>query len=113
MPAPKAARIAAILTLLCAAGVIAASAGGSTRFALVGGVAAAIGAVAVLITLSGTAQPMSQAPAVAAVETPHVERASRKRSEGSVLLATLRNPGNGPARVVGDLQRVLAGDRRR
>lgn len=109
MPAPKAARIAAILTLLCAAGVIAAAAGGSTRLALVGGVAAAIGAIAVLITLSGSAQPMSQAPTVAAVETTHGERAPRKRSEGSVLLATLRNPGNGPARVVGDLQRVLAG----
>lgn len=107
MPAPKAARIAAVLTLLCAAGVIAAAAGGSTNLALLGGVAAAIGASAVLISLSRSPSPA--APAVSAVETPNVERAPRKRSEGSVLLATLRNPNDGPARVVDDLQRVLAG----
>ena len=109
MPAPKAARVAAILTLLCAAGVIAAAAAGSTRLALAGGVAAAIAAVAVLIALSGAEQQTASAPAPASIETPQVERAPRKRSEGSVLLATLRNPGNGPERVVGDLQRVLAG----
>jgi hypothetical protein len=109
MPAPKAARIAAILTLVCAAGVIAAAAAGSTRFALAGGVAALIGAVAILIALSGSGQKPVPQPAVEASETAHAERAPRKRSEGSVLLATLRNPGNGPERVVGDLQRVLAG----
>ncbi len=109
MPAPKAARIAAILTLLCAAGVIASAAGGSTRFALAGGVAALIGAVAILVALSGSGQEPLPQPAVEASEIAHVERAPRKRSEGSVLLATLRNPGNGPERVVGDLQRVLAG----
>jgi hypothetical protein len=109
MPAPKAARIAAILTLLCAGVVVAAVAGGSTRFALAGGIAAAIGAIAVLVSLSGSGQAEPPVPASSAVETPQVERTPRKRSEGSVLLATLRNPGNGPARVVGDLQRVLEG----
>lgn len=109
MPAPKAARVAAILTLLCAAGVIAAATAGSMRFALAGGAAAAIGAIAVLIALSGAGQAIAAAPAVSAVDTPHAERTPRKRPEGSVLLATLRNPGNGPERVIGDLQRVLAG----
>lgn len=109
MPASKAARIAAILTLLCAAGVIAAAAAGSTRFALAGGVAALIGAIAILIALSGSRHEPVPQRAVEPSDTAHVERPPRKRSEGSVLLATLRNPGNGPERVVGDLQRVLAG----
>ena len=65
MPAPKAARIAAILTLLCPAGVIAAATAGSIRLALAGGAAAAIGAIAVLIALSGAGQAISAAPAQA------------------------------------------------
>ena len=79
---------------------------GSTRFAMIAGAAAALATVAVLITLSKREPaplPVANPPA------PSAERAPRKRTEGSVLLATLRNAGNGSERVVSDLQRVLAG----
>jgi class 3 adenylate cyclase len=108
MPPPKAARIAAATSTLCALGVVAAAAAGSTRFAMIGGAAAAVAAIMVLVALSRT-QPASAAEPLAVVPaTQPVERAPRKR-EGTLLLATLRNMEDGSERVVGDLQRVLAG----
>jgi hypothetical protein len=107
IPPPKAARLAAVLSLLCALGVIASAAIGSTRFAVIGGAAAAMASVAVLIALSKR-EPAPQPVALAA--EPQAERtAASKRTEGSVLLATLRNGDDGSEHVVSDLQRVLAG----
>jgi hypothetical protein len=106
IPPPKAARLAAVLSLLCALGVIAAAGIGSTLFAMIGGAAAALATVAVLIALS---KPEPAPLPVSTPQAPPTERPSRKAAETSVLLATLRNPAGGFERVVSDLQRVLAG----
>lgn len=103
---PKAARLAAVISLICALGVIAAAAIGSTRFAMIGGATAALAAVAVLIALSKRESEPSSVPRAPA---PPVQRAPRRAQEGSVLLANLSNPAGGSERVLGDLQRVLAG----
>lgn len=108
MPPPKAARIAAALSLLCALGVVAAAASGSTRLAMIAGAAAAMAAIVVLAALPNMQPaPRPTLPGAADSTTP-AERAPRKR-EGTVLLATLRNMEEGSERVAGDLQRVLAG----
>ncbi|MGZ8868881.1 MAG: hypothetical protein ACXW2P_11090, partial [Thermoanaerobaculia bacterium] len=88
MPPPKAARIAAAVSTLCALGVIAAAAAGSTLFAMIGGAAAAVAAIAVLVELSRVQTAPDAESAGVAASTQPVERPPRKR-EATVLLATL------------------------
>lgn len=105
MPPLQRARIAAVVATASALVVIAGAAIGSMPVAITGGVIAAAAGVLVIWSLSRE----HTMPAASVAPTPEREPVTRKRSEGTVLLATLRNISSGSERLAGDLQRVLAG----
>jgi hypothetical protein len=91
----KVARLATSVSMVCAIVVIAAVALGWAVVAIVTAIVSGGASIVALRALTPR-KPVRRTRAPSA-------------SEGSVLVATLKNAGNGAERITGDLQRVLAG----